>query len=100
VNAINRDYLFIDDNVEVCLAALAGQAGIYNGGSGVGGALRALMATVERVTGRRMAVEYHPARASDIGRIVLDVGRARERLGWVPSICIEDGVGRTWRGIY
>lgn len=94
-----RDYLYIDDMVAACLAALTAPAVTCNIGSGEGVALRELIAIVERVTGRALAVDYRPARASDVGRIVLDAGLARASLGWGPGVSLEEGVARTWRSL-
>lgn len=94
-----RDYLYIDDMVTACVAALTAPAVTCNIGSGTGVSLRELIAIVERVTGRALAVDYRPARASDVGRIVLDAGLARSSLGWAPGIGLEEGIGRTWRSL-
>lgn len=94
-----RDYLYIDDMVAACVAALRGPAVTCNIGSGEGVALRDLIAIVERVTGKPLAVDYRPARASDVGRIVLDARLARSCLGWAPRVGLEEGVGRTWRSL-
>lgn len=91
-----RDYLFIDDLVSACLCALSGPAGTYNIGAGEGTSLSNLLAVVERVTGRRLKTEYQPARASDVGSIVLDIRFARQQLGWEPETSLENGVLRTW----
>lgn len=94
-----RDYLFIEDMVAACLAALAGSAGTYNVGAGVGVSLLTLIDVVEQVTGRQLDLEFRPARASDVGRIVLDIGKARASLGWSPYVALNDGVMRTWRSL-
>lgn len=94
-----RDYLYIDDMVAACIAALATPAVTCNIGSGEGVALRELIVIVERVTGRTLAVDYRPARASDVARIVLDAGLAREKLHWAPGVGLEEGIARTWRGL-
>lgn len=94
-----RDYLYIDDMVAACVAALAAPAVTCNIGSGQGMALRDLIAIVERVTGKTLAVDHRPARASDVGRIVLDAGLARGSLGWAPEIGLAEGIARTWRGL-
>ncbi len=94
-----RDYLYIDDMVAACVAALAAPSITCNIGSGEGVALRELIVIVERVTGRTLAVDYRPARASDVARIVLDAGLAREKLHWAPGVGLEEGIARTWRGL-
>lgn len=94
-----RDYLFIDDMVSACLAALVGSAGTYNVGAGVGVSLLTLIDVVEQVTGRHLDLEFRPARASDVGRIVLDIGQAKASLGWSPCVALKDGVMRTWRNL-
>lgn len=94
-----RDYVYIDDMVAACVVALAAPAVTCNIGSGEGVALRELIAIVERVTGRTLAVDYRTARASDVGRIVLDAGLAREKLRWAPGVGLEEGVARTWRSL-
>ena len=52
---------------------------------------------IERVTGRPLATDHQPARASDVGRIVLDVRRAREHLGWQAKVALEQGIRESWK---
>lgn len=94
-----RDYLYIDDLVTACLYALNGPAGVYNIGAGVGTSLNTLLALIQRVTGRPLTVERRPARPSDVERIVLDIRRAGDCLGWMPEVRLEDGVDRTWKSL-
>lgn len=94
-----RDYLFIDDFVSACLAALAGPAGTYNIGAGQGTTLNTLLALVESVTGCHLQVERQPARASDVSRIELDIRHARECLGWRPCVSLDEGLSRTWKSL-
>jgi UDP-glucose 4-epimerase len=93
-----RDYIFIDDLIELAIrAADSGACGIFNAGSGSGASLNDIRAALERATGRRMPVEHLPARGFDVRRVVLDVSAARERFGWTPAIDLEHGIARTWR---
>ncbi len=94
-----RDYLYIDDMVAACRLALAGPNGVYNIGAGVGTSLNELIQQVQEVTGRVLLVERQSARASDVGRIVLDTARAKEVLGWGPSVGLREGLLRTWSGL-
>lgn len=89
-----RDYLHVDDVVRALLAA--GQVhnvpGPVNIGSGIGHSLRDLIAKVEAAVGRRIAIEGIAARPFDVPASVLDVRRARERLGWAPVIDLDLGI--------
>jgi UDP-glucose 4-epimerase len=97
--SVVRDYLYIDDMVEACLAALAGPAITCNIGSGQGVSLRELIAVVERVTEKRLPIDLQLARPSDVGRIVLDATKAREGLDWLAHVGLEEGVRRTWQSL-
>jgi UDP-glucose 4-epimerase len=94
-----RDYVYVEDFAEatVRLVERPGLHGVFNVGSGVGTSLGELIALVEKVTGRPVRLERRAARASDVARIVLDVGRIREATGWVPRVYLEKGLAQTWR---
>lgn len=91
-----RDYLFIDDLVAACLAAMHGTAGTYNIGAGRGTSLNTLLSLIEQVTGCHLQVERKPARASDVAQIGLDIRAACEHLEWIPAVALEEGLRRTW----
>jgi len=95
-----RDYLYIDDLVD--LAATAGLSqvtGVFNVGSGEGHSLNAMCTLISGVIGRPLAIEYLPGRAFDVRRVVLDVSAAREAFGWSPRTPLADGLARAWRSI-
>jgi UDP-arabinose 4-epimerase len=69
------------------LDALAGQA--INLGTGVGTSVQKAVAVVERILGKRIAVERGPRRPGDPGRLVAKVDRARETLGWKATRDLE-----------
>jgi nucleoside-diphosphate-sugar epimerase len=50
------------------------------------------------VTGRSLSIRHEPERAFDPQAVVLDISRA-QRLGWRPSVSLEEGVERTWRAM-
>lgn len=93
-----RDYLYIDDMVAACVLALERRdsIGTFNVGSGVGYSLNELKKVVELVSGRALVARYEPSRQIDVSRVVLDVSRIRDTLGWTPQVTLEDGVRRTW----
>jgi len=95
-----RDYLYIDDLVELAASAgLSRETGTFNVGSGEGHSLNALVGIVSRVIGRPLPVEYLPGRPFDVRRVVLDVQAARAAFGWSPTVTLEDGIRRTWRTV-
>jgi UDP-glucose 4-epimerase len=74
-----RDYLYIDDLVAtVCALIERGVEGTtLNIGSGEGHSLLDVVRIVEQVTGRRVPLDFRPARTGDVPRLVLDVSRLR-----------------------
>lgn len=97
--SVVRDYLYIDDLVEACMAALVGPAITCNVGSGQGVTLCELISVVERVTEKRLPIDKQAARPSDVGRIVLDSTQAMECLAWSPRISLEEGIKKTWQSL-
>lgn len=95
-----RDYLYIDDLVELAATAgLARHVGVFNVGSGEGHSLNTLCAMISDIIGRPLEVEYLPGRAFDVRHVVLDVSAARQAFGWAPHTSLCDGLARTWRSL-
>jgi nucleoside-diphosphate-sugar epimerase len=97
-----RDWVWVGDVVEACVRAAeddalpAGQ--VLNIGTGAQTANEELVATAERVTGRRIRVDVgaHPGRSWDTADWVADPSLARRLLGWAPSVGLAEGLARTW----
>ena len=96
--SVVRDYLYVSDLVEALKLAAETETRekTLNVGSSRGTTLNELVAIMAEVTGERPAVEYVPGRVLDVPANVLDVGRAREVLGWKPATDLAEGVERTW----
>jgi UDP-glucose 4-epimerase len=97
--SVVRDFLYVDDLTRALLAALQAPAvgpHVFNIGSGAGVALRDVLTACERVAGRPLDVERLPGRAIDVPANVLDCTRAREQLGWSPTVPLAEGLSRTW----
>jgi len=99
--SVVRDYVFVDDFVDaMCRAAFSETHGrIFNLGSGEGHSLNDIIAEIGRVTGRNVQVNYKAGRPFDVPAVYLDISRAREQLGWVPSTSLDEGIKRTWEFI-
>jgi len=86
-----RDYLHIRDLCRAVEAALERRPALCNIGGGTGTPLRDLIALVERITGRAVPLEHHPAQA-EAAASVMDVGRAAAELGWRAEVPLARGM--------
>ena len=97
-----RDWVYVDDVVECCVrAALADElpsGQVVNVGTGRQTTNEGLVAGVERVTGRSVAVAVgaHGGRQWDTRSWVCDPSGARHLLGWEAKIDLADGLTRCW----
>jgi UDP-glucose 4-epimerase len=95
-----RDYLYIDDFIQLCLAIvdtpmICGTT-ILNAGSNTGTSLNELLSLIEDVTGRRIHRVQHAKRQVDASRVVIDSSEARRVHGWAPNTSLSEGLKRTW----
>jgi UDP-glucose 4-epimerase len=96
-----RDYLYIDDFLELCLILVdkgTYQPGvyIYNVGSGKGTTLNALCEMASKVAARKLERIHKAQRAVDVRKIVLDCEAARRDHGWKAHTSLEQGLSVTW----
>jgi len=96
-----RDYLYVSDLVEalVLAARVETRAKVLNVGSGRGHSLNDLLRVISEVLGEEPEVQYLPARPLDVPENVLDMGRAKAELGWIPNVGLPEGIARVWEGI-
>lgn len=95
-----RDYVHVSDIAEAHVKALhaleaGGQSGAYNLGNQQGSSVREVVASIERVTGGKVPVEYHERRKGDPAVLISDARLAMEKLGWAPSFSTLDDIART-----
>ena len=57
--------------------------------------IRDLVATLEAILGRALVVTYHPLPEDDPRVRQPDITRARQRLGWEPTVNLEAGLRQT-----
>jgi UDP-glucose 4-epimerase len=95
-----RDYLYIDDFIKLCMAAIEGPmpSGFhcYNAASSTGISLNALFDALETVTGQRLQRVYDASRAVDAPHIEMNADLAREHFGWRATTSLYDGLEKTW----
>jgi UDP-glucose 4-epimerase len=95
---VARDYFYVSDLVRAFVRVIEGStpSRVYNIGSGRPCSLNAILATIERLAGVAPKVQFLPARAVDLPLNCLDISRAKEELGWVPEVTLDEGIARTW----
>jgi UDP-glucose 4-epimerase len=103
--SVVRDYLHISDVARAFLRAVdyTGEPRVFNIGSGAGCSLNELIGSIERLLGRPVARRYLAPRPFDVPRNVLDIARARDVLGWSPTVSLDEGLRATlaWaRGLH
>ena len=101
-----RDLVYVADTVDAFLrlAESTETVGeIVNIGTGVETSVDEIVHTVGRLIGKDLAIIFDATRIrpqkSEVMRLIADAGKAR-RIGWVPTIALEEGLRRTidWIG--
>jgi nucleoside-diphosphate-sugar epimerase len=89
-----RDYLYVDDAVNMLLATLrAGSEGVFNLGSGRSNSVAEVIELVSNAAGiRKPVVSADVERPEEIMDVVADISRATAELGWRPSTSMPDGI--------
>jgi UDP-arabinose 4-epimerase len=95
-----RDYIHVNDLASAHVAALdyllkGGDTTAVNLGTGRGTSVREVIDSVERVTGRRVALKNSPRRPGDPPVLVADASRARSLFQWTPAFTSIDAVVET-----
>ncbi|HET7295084.1 MAG TPA: NAD-dependent epimerase/dehydratase family protein [Vicinamibacteria bacterium] len=96
-----RDFTFVDDIVSATRAAAeTGRPGcVYNVGGGERVTLADVLARIERVTGRALAVRREEAQKGDMRDTHAATEAARRDLGFRTTVALDDGLARQWAWI-
>lgn len=91
-----RDFTYVQDTVAGILASLKAPAGfrIYNLGAGHPSSVNDLVATIERVMGKKARIERAPEQKGDVPLTFASVERAERELGWRAQVSLEEGIRR------
>ena len=94
-----RDFVFVGDVVQANLLALDAEMAVADGsafniGRGEGTSLNDLLSALSEVLGYSIQARHEPQRLGDIRVSVASIDRARDALGFRPSVSIREGLRR------
>jgi nucleoside-diphosphate-sugar epimerase len=92
----SRSFTYVGDVVAASLAALERGTGTYNVGGGTETTMLDAIAILERLAGRTLRLQRHPAVPGDQRRTLADTSRIRAELGWEPRAGLEEGLAAQW----
>lgn len=72
---------------------------VYNIGSGIGKSIKEILRIIEKVSGKKLNVDYKPGRKEDITVNILDVSRIKKETGIVIEDNIEKELEQMWNDI-
>ena len=94
-----RDYIHVDDLAAAHIAAMQrlapGQKIVCNLGTGAGFSVRQILQTAEKVTGKKIPVEYGPRRPGDAVALYADATTAKKLLAWEARFKDPESIIRT-----
>lgn len=96
-----RDYIHVEDLASAHVAALdhlarGGDSVTCNVGTGQGTSVMEIIATAERISGRKVPFEIVGRRAGDVAEVWADASRMRDLTGWEPTRHLDDIIGSAW----
>ncbi len=91
-----RDFVFVKDVAEANLLALSKDIiGCYNIGTGREVSVNQLFDRLVELTQAKAKKVHGPAKEGEQKRSVLDTRKAKEVLGWVPQVNLDEGLAQT-----
>lgn len=95
-----RDFTYVGDVIEANLRAAVADAddhAVFNIAGGGSVTLNEVISIVESLTGEPIALDRRPPQAGDVIRTGGSIDRARESLGWAPSVTVSEGLAHQVR---
>lgn len=97
-----RDHVYIDDVVELIIAAAEPDlpdGAILHAATGKGTAVRKVIETILDVAGRPVAAQFGSVtlRSGEPLRCIASIEKTKELTGWRPHYSLRDGLNETWR---
>jgi nucleoside-diphosphate-sugar epimerase len=91
-----RDFTYVDDIVDVNLAAAGSDGGgrVYNVGGGSCTSVNEVIAIIGELVGREPRVEHLAPQMGDVRHTAADTSLARAELGYSPRVSLREGLAR------
>ncbi len=91
-----RDFVYVGDVARANVIALSSrETGVYNIGTGKAISINELAEKIMGIVGVKLEPAHGPPRPGDIRYSVADITQAIEKLGWKPTVSIEEGLRKT-----
>ncbi len=95
-----RDFTFVENAVQAnllaCESPSSASGGVFNVGTGARISLNQTLELLRRISGKKLQAKYEPPRDGDIRDSQADITKAREYLGYEPTVMFEEGLERTF----
>lgn len=99
-SAPRRDFVFVEDVVELLLRAVEEDDigfDVFNVGSGASHSVAELVELLASVSGRPLQATYtDDLREQEAPETVADIQKAKREFGWEPKVDMRIGLSRTW----
>ena len=93
-----RDYVFVDDTVQVGLLSLRTSVkGIYNIGTAKETSVNGLFTHIKKVSNSKFSQKHGPALAGEQQRSCLSAKKFKQQTNWSPSINLSNGLLLTYK---
>ncbi len=92
-----RDYVYVGDCAMANLLVVEknGEPDIYNLGFGKGTSVNQIFSSLKAITSYSREPVHGPAKVGETRRIYLNAEKAVRKLGWKPSVALDEGLQRT-----
>ena len=92
-----RDYMYVGDCAHANYLAVTVEhhSGVYNLGWVRSTSVNDIFHTLTKVTGSSQPAVFDPAKVGETRHIYLDAAKAKNELGWLPTLSLEEGLKKT-----
>lgn len=90
-----RDFTYVDDAIDANILAMNSDPGeIFNVGGGSRISINQLLWLMEDIIGKKANIKYIEKQKGDAEDTLADIGKVKEKIGWMPKIKIREGLLR------